>query len=121
MSEFPPCPECASEYSYSDGVLMNCPTCGHAWSLDAPEPTEDSAPAEEEGLVVRDSVGNVLQDGDDVVITQTLRVKGAQNALKPGTKVTGIRLIEGHDDHHIDCRIPGFGPMKLKGSVVRKA
>lgn len=100
---------------------MNCPTCGHAWSLDAPEPTEDSAPAEEEGLVVRDSVGNVLQDGDDVVITQTLRVKGAQNALKPGTKVTGIRLIEGHDDHHIDCRIPGFGPMKLKGSVVRKA
>src|SRR5690625_6227757 len=80
MSDFPPCPECASEYTYSDGILMNCPTCGHAWSTDAPDASADTASAQEEGLVVRDSVGNILQDGDDLVITQTLRVKGAQNA-----------------------------------------
>lgn len=113
MSEFPPCPKCASVYTYSDGTTLTCPDCGHEWLETATaEPVEDQA-------VVRDSVGNVLTDGDDVVVVKTLQVKGSPTALKVGTKVKNIRLVGG--DHDIDCHIPGFGAMKLKSSVVKKA
>lgn len=78
-----------------------------------------AAAEESEENVTRDAVGNILQDGDDVVIVKTLKVKGAQSALTIGTKVKNIRIVGG--DHDIDCKIPGFGPMKLKSSVVRKA
>lgn len=115
MSEFPPCPKCGSEYTYPDGAMLMCPMCAHEWSADAPPP-EDEADA---GPVYRDSVGNVLQDGDDVVVVKTMKVKGAPTALKAGTKVKNIRLVEG--DHDIDCNIPGFGAMKLKTSIVKKA
>ena len=27
----PPCPQCGSGFSYSDGTALNCPECGHAW------------------------------------------------------------------------------------------
>lgn len=114
MSDLPPCPTCGSEYTYPDGTLLMCPECGHEWSPDAAATDPDEA-----GDVIRDSVGNVLQDGDDVVVVKTLKVKGAPTALKAGTKVKNIRLVGG--DHDIDCRIPGFGPMKLKSSIVKKA
>lgn len=64
-------------------------------------------------------MGNVLADGDSVTITKDLKVKGASTALKAGTKVRNIRLVEG--DHNIDCKIDGFGPMKLKSEFVKKA
>ena len=89
-----------------------CPECGHEWN-------PDEAVATDTGPVVRDANGNVLQDGDDVVVVKDLPVKGAPNALKAGTKVKGIRLVEG--DHNIDCRIDGFGAMALKSEFVRKA
>jgi protein PhnA len=109
----PPCPECSGTYAYESGDLLACPECGHEWS-----PTAD-APVER---VVRDAVGNVLQDGDTVTVVKDLRVKGGSGTIKVGTKVPGIRLIEdGVGDHDIDCRVPGFGPMQLKSSVVRKA
>ena len=114
MSDLPPCPTCGSEYTYPDGALLMCPECGHEWSPNAAAMEPDEA-----GDVIRDSVGNVLQDGDDVVVVKTLKVKGAPTALKAGTKVKNIRLVGG--DHDIDCRIPGFGPMKLKSSIVKKA
>ena len=38
--------------------------------------------------------------------------------LKIGTKVKNIRLVEG--DHNIDCKIDGFGPMKLKSEFVKR-
>jgi protein PhnA len=38
--------------------------------------------------------------------------------MKVGTKVKGIRLVEG--DHNIDCRIDGIGAMKLKSEFVKK-
>lgn len=113
MSELPPCPKCGSAYTYSDGVLMVCPECAHEW---APGGAEANAADED---VVRDSVGNILQDGDNVVVVKTMKVKGAQGALKAGTKVKGIRIVGG--DHDIDCKIPGFGAMKLKSSIVKKA
>lgn len=113
MDDLPPCPKCGSQHTYPDGALLVCPECAHEWS----PAEEDAAPTTDDG--VRDSVGNVLEDGDDVIVVKTMKIKGATSALKAGTKVKNIRLVGG--DHDIDCKIPGFGPMKLKSSVVKKA
>ena len=93
---------------------MVCPQCAHEWTVGAP----DDGPT---GHVVRDAVGNPLADGDDVIIVKDLKVKGSATSIKVGTKVRGIRLVEGSGDHDIDCKVDGFGPMMLKSSVVKKA
>jgi protein PhnA len=113
MSTLPPCPACNSAFTYEDGPLLICPECAHEWS-----PTAATASADE-GEVVRDANGTVLADGDSVVVIKDLKVKGAAQALKVGTKVKNIRLVGG--DHNIDCKIDGFGAMKLKSEFVRKA
>ncbi len=111
----PPCPECSGTYAYESGALLACPECGHEWSPTAAAEAEAAAVK-----VVRDAVGNVLADGDTVTVVKDLKV--GNNAIKVGTKVQNIRLIEdGVGDHDIDCRVPGFGPMQLKSSVVKKA
>lgn len=110
----PPCPECASEFSYEMGDLLVCPECGHEWAANA-EP--DNAETE---TVVKDAVGNVLSDGDTVSIIKSLKVKGSPQGLKVGTKVRNIRLVTAVDGHDIDAKVDGFGPMKLKSSVVKK-
>ena len=102
MSDLPNCPECNSEYTYQDGANYVCPECGHEWSMAAAE--ED-----QEGPVVRDAVGNVLQDGDTVTVIKDLKVKGSSSVVKMGTKVKNIRLVD--SDHDIDCKIPGIGAM----------
>ena len=114
MSNLPACPKCASTLTYQDGVNFVCPECAHEWIGEV-----EAVPAAEEAEVVRDANGNVLADGDSVVVVKDLKVKGASSALKAGTKVKGIRLVGG--DHNIDCRIEGFGGMKLKSEFVRKA
>ncbi|KNB52977.1 zinc ribbon domain-containing protein YjdM [Streptomyces caatingaensis] len=109
----PPCPECSGTYAYEMGALLVCPECGHEWS--------PAAGADGEGeKVIRDSVGNVLADGDTVTVVKSLKVKGSPSGIKAGTKVRGIRLVDGVDGHDIDCRIDGFGAMQLKSSVVKK-
>jgi protein PhnA len=113
MSSLPKCPKCNSEYTYEDGSLYVCPECSHEWSKEA------IAQSPEDKLVVRDAFGNVLKDGDSVTMIKDLKVKGASQALKVGTKVKNIRLVEG--DHNIDCKIDGFGAMKLKSEFVKKA
>src|SRR5690606_8619135 len=115
MSSLPPCPECAEAYTYEDGALLVCPMCGHEWSADA---GDDAA----ESVAIRDAVGNVLEDGDNVTVVKDLKVKGAGGGtVKVGTKVAGIRLItDGVGDHDIDASVPGFGRMQLKSSVVKK-
>ncbi len=112
MSSFPPCPRCTSELTYEDGQSFVCPECAHEWPKTTAEPVES-------GLIVRDANGNLLQDGDTVTVIKDLKVKGASSALKVGTKVKNIRLVEG--DHNIDCNVDGFGGMKLKSEFVRKA
>ncbi|MBN2164281.1 MAG: alkylphosphonate utilization protein [Pontiellaceae bacterium] len=114
MSDLPNCPKCDSEYCYENQDLLACPDCGHEWNP-ADEAEENTA----DELIVKDSVGNVLQDGDDITIIKDLKVKGASQPLKVGTKVKGIRLVDG--DHNIDCKIPGFGSMSLKSEFVKKA
>jgi protein PhnA len=110
----PPCPNCSSEYTYEMGTLLVCPECAHEWSPDAA--AEDSA---DDGLI-RDSVGNVLADGDTVTVVKNLKVKGVPAGIKAGTKVRNIRLVAGVGDHDIDCKIDGIGAMQLKSSVVKK-
>ena len=105
----PPCPECASIYAYQVDALLICPECGHEWQPG----TSDADTAQ-----VRDSVGNLLQDGDSVTVVKDLKVKGSSLVVKVGTKVRGIRLVAG--DHDIDCKIPGIGQMGLKSQFVKK-
>ncbi|MEC0168244.1 zinc ribbon domain-containing protein YjdM [Paenibacillus graminis] len=112
MNELPNCPQCSSEYTYEDGTLLVCPECGHEWAQGAEHASS------EESKVVRDANGNILNDGDSVTVIKDLKVKGSSSVLKIGTKVKNIRLVEG--DHDIDCKIDGFGAMKLKSEFVRK-
>lgn len=93
-----------------------CPECGHEWN---PEEQATAADENTDTLVVKDANGNVLQDGDTVVLIKDLPVKGAPKPIKAGTKVKNIRLTDG--DHNIDCKVDGFGAMALKSIYVRKA
>lgn len=119
MSEtLPACPMCKESYTYDNGVRLACPMCGHEW-LQA-EPADDGVSADS---AITDAFGNVLADGDTVVVVKDLKIKGAGGGVvKVGTKVRGIRLItDGVADHDIDAKVPGFGRMQLKSSVVKKS
>ena len=96
--------------------LLVCPECAHEWSMDAAsDDSNDSV------YVIRDSSGNILEDGDTVVVVKDLKVKGRPTSIKVGTKVRNIRLVRDNGDHDIDCKVDGFGAMYLKSSVVKKA
>ena len=114
MSTLPPCPQCSSGLTYEDRELLVCPECGHEWSA-----SEQAAAADDGRILVKDAHGQLLADGDTVVLIKDLKVKGASSALKVGTKVRNIRLTDG--DHNIDCNIEGFGGMKLKSEFVKKS
>jgi len=112
MSNVPSCPKCQSTYTYEDGELYICPECAHEW------PVNGETEPNEELKIVKDANGNALQDGDTVTVIKDLKVKGSSSVLKVGTKVKNIRLVDG--DHDIDCKIDGFGAMKLKSEFVKK-
>jgi len=108
-----PCPQCQCDYTYQDRDLTICPECGHEWD----------ASAQPEVQVVRCSNGNELVSGDSVTVIRDLKVKGSSSVVKVGTKVKNIRVLDPEyvvDGHDIDCKIEGFGAMKLKSSVVKK-
>lgn len=113
MANLPNCPKCNSEYTYEDRNLFVCPECAHEWSQDAVDETQTDQKQ------VTDAHGNILNDGDTVTVIKDLKIKGSSAVVKIGTKVRNIRLIDG--DHDIDCRIDGFGAMKLKSEFVKKA
>lgn len=112
MNTLPKCPKCQSEYTYQDGEMLVCPECAYEWSIN------QEAPSDDETLIVKDAHGNLLNDGDTVTLIKDLKIKGSTSVIKVGTKVKNIRLIEG--DHNIDCKIDGFGAMKLKSEFVKK-
>lgn len=116
MSGLPLCPKCNSIYAYESGALLMCPECGHEWSAVL---TEESETVSDDSIVIKDSNGTVLKDGDNVIIIKNLPVKGAPKPIKAGTKVNNIKLTTG--DHNIDCKIEGFGSMALKSEFVRRA
>lgn len=67
--------------------------------------------------MVKDSNGNVLKDGDSVVLIKDLKVKGSSTTLKMGTKVKSIRLVGG--DHEVDCKMEA-GSFMLKAAFLKK-
>ncbi|MBL3700608.1 zinc ribbon domain-containing protein YjdM [Leucobacter luti] len=123
-ASLPPCPECASEYAYESGALLVCPMCGHEWAPADPAAAGDGSAAggSDDDGVIRDAVGNVLADGDTVALVKSVKVSGGGGGtIKVGTKVRGIRLTADQGDgHDIDAKLPDFGKLKLKSSVVKK-
>lgn len=114
------CKKCNSENIYSDGTLWICPECGYEWSALAesePEATESEVSDNQ----IRDAFGTVLKDGDSVTVVKELKVKGSSSAVKIGTKVKNIRLVDGGDGHDIACKIDGIGSINLKSEFVKKA
>ncbi|WDE02508.1 zinc ribbon domain-containing protein YjdM [Thalassomonas actiniarum] len=106
----PPCPQCNSEYAYPDQNLLICPECGNEWDPNA---------VDEDAIVLKDSVGNLLAEGDKVTLIKDLKVKGTSTTLKVGTKAVIKRFVDG--DHDIDCKVDGAGAMMLKSKFVKKA
>ncbi|MGV3244836.1 zinc ribbon domain-containing protein YjdM [Staphylococcus sp. 11261D007BR] len=113
MATVPNCPQCDSEYTYEDGTSFVCPICGYEW-------TQASIDEANEAAIVRDANGNALQDGDTITVIRDLKVKGSSNAIKQGTKVKNIKIVDPDDGHDIDCKIPGFGQIGLKSNLVKK-
>lgn len=111
MENLPACPQCTMEHTYPDGNNFICPDCAYEWPMQVTENVEETAE-------VRDSNGNLLKDGDDVLLIKDLKVKGSSTNLKKGTKARGIRLIAG--DHDVSCRIDGTS-YELKSEFLRKA
>lgn len=112
MSAIPACPQCTLENTYQDGDNYVCADCGFEW------PAQSAATEDDDAAVVRDANGNVLQDGDAVVLIKDLKVKGSSITLKQGTKVKSIRLVGG--DHEVDCRMDA-GSFMLKACFLKKA
>ena len=107
-----PCPICSGNNVYPDGENWICPDCFHEW------PSLSQKAEEDDGVVVRDSNGTPLSDGDSVLLIKDLKVKGTSITLKKGAKAKQIRLREG--DHEVDCKIDGVSYM-LKACFLKKA
>lgn len=104
---FPKCPECKGDNTYHDSIQFVCPDCAFEW-------TGEETAQDDDQLIVKDSNGNLLADGDDVILIKDLKLKGSSEVLKKGTKYKGIRLVEG--DHNVDC-----GKLLLKSEFLKKA
>ena len=108
MDQMPACPKCKGEYVYHDSVNFVCPDCGNEWN------SNETVEADEDQLIVKDSNGNLLADGDDVLLIKDLKLKGSSEVLKKGTKFKNIRLVNG--DHNVDS-----GKIMLKSEFLKKA
>lgn len=113
MSALPNCPICGESNTYPDGSMIVCADCGHEFSGSV---ELDGGGSDER--VVKDSNGNVLANGDSVIVIKDLKVKGSSIVVKKGTKVKSIRIVEG--DHDIDCKVDGVS-LSLKSEFLKKA
>ena len=114
MPAVPACPQCTLQNTYADGALLVCADCGFEWAADG-QGAEAGAP-----MVVRDSNGNALADGDTVVVIKDLKVKGSSIPLKQGTVIKGIRLVA-DDPEHIEGNAEKIKGLVLKTRFLRKA
>ena len=105
---FPACPKCKGENTYHDSIQFVCPDCAYEWT------GEEVAEDDEDQLIVKDSNGNLLNDGDDVLLIKDLKLKGSSEVLKKGTKFKNIRLVNG--GHNVDC-----GKIMLKSEWWKRA
>ena len=113
------CPKCQSENIYQDGNLWICPECAYEW-MQSDSAAGDVAEAEVD-TATRDANGNILVDGDSVVVIKDLKIKGSSSVVKGGTKVKNIRIVDAGDGHNIACKIEGLGAINLKSEYLRKA
>jgi protein PhnA len=100
------------ENTYPDAERYICADCAHEWPMAGAAPADDDA-----SPVVKDANGNVLANGDSVVLIKDLKVKGSSITLKVGSKVKSIRLVGG--DHEVDCKMDG-GSFMLKACYLKK-
>lgn len=105
------CPSCGFEWTYEEDDFIVCSGCQFKWKAEQENNVDEK--------VYRDSNGNVLADGDNVIVIKDLKVNGSSDVIKQGTKVNNIKLVD--SDHDISCRIPGMGNMNLKSEFVKKA
>ena len=70
-----------------------------------------------ETLIVKDSNGNILQDGDTVSVIKSLKVKGSTTTIKQGTTIKKIRLTD--DPEEVDCKVDGMSVV-LKTCFLKK-
>ena len=114
MKALPPCPQCGLDNTYPDGAQFACPDCGFEWSAGESGAGADAA------AVVRDCNGNVLAQGDTVVVIKDLKVRGSSVPLKQGTVIRNIRLVE-DDPEHIEGHSDRIRDLVLKTCFLRKA
>lgn len=107
----PACPMCEMADVLEHPEKWECITCGHEWPRAA---ATEAAPA---ARIVKDAHGNVLADGDCVILIKDLKLGGSQ-VLKGGSKSKPIRLEDG--DHEISCKVDGIA-VGLKACFVKKA
>ncbi|MFC3071938.1 alkylphosphonate utilization protein [Shinella pollutisoli] len=81
-------------------------------------PASEIAAEKAAANVVHDAAGNVLADGDSVVLVKDLKVKGAGQTLKQGTVIRSIRLTDNPEE--IDCRHETIKGLVLRTEFVRK-
>lgn len=118
LFNLPACPQCAENDTYQDGNLYVCPHCAHEWNADASTAETATAAVADGPRSVLDSNGNPLADGDSVILTKDLKLKGSSSTIKKGTKIKGIRIVDG--DHEIDAKVDGTGVL-LKACFLKKA
>lgn len=107
----PACSQCGNQNTYRDRDNFVCVDCGHEWPMQQVIETNDKK-------IIKDANGNILADGDAVVLIKDLKVKGSSITLKMGTKVKSIRLVDG--DHEVDCKTD-MGQFMLKACFLKKA
>ena len=108
----PVCPMCEMADILDHADRYECVTCGHEW------PREAQADAPATPRVIKDAHGNVLVDGDCVILIKDLKLGGGNQVLKGGAKSKPIRIVDG--DHEISCKMDGM-PVGLKACFVKKA
>ncbi len=109
----PNCPKCNSEYTYEDGSLVVCPECAYEWN---PEFEVDEN-------VVKDVNGNILSDGDSVIVIKDVKVKGSPTDIKKGTKIKNIKINLNNSNgfHDVDCKVDGIGKIEITSKYLKKA
>ncbi len=110
--QIPKCLKCQSEYVYEDGELFVCPECAFKWSKLEQQQMEEAE-------LVRDVNGKIIENGDTVIIIKDLKVKGAREDLKIGTKVKNIKL-DSDGVHNLSGKVDGFGVLYIKSEYVKK-